>query len=432
LVFCFCLSITDTAKEDTMWTSYFPNPDTLNLIQRTPAAPYLDSFVSALVGTGYKPTTIQRYLRSAAHLSYWQQGRARSLADLERANIGEFKQHLHVCQCQWFKRVNEHDLRGAHAFLRHLQEAAVIPTANHAASGLTMPPLFMQFCEWMRQHHGMRDTTLNTYRRTIVDALQTLGSNPRDLTIAGLRAFVLDRAGRHGRCQAKVVITALRAFVRFLIAQGQCQVGLDMAIPTTAGWRLAALPRYLPAADVERVLGACDPATITGARDRAILLLLARLGLRASDIYALRLGDIDWAQATIHVLGKSRRMVQLPLSQEVGDALSHYLATARPAVKSDHLFLRVASPVGPFPKNSSAVSAIVKSAIHRAGVRAPSHGAHLLRHSAATSLLADGASLESIAVLLRHRSLDTTAHYAKVDVKLLLRLAQPWPEVSPC
>jgi len=415
-----------------MLTSYFPNPGTLHLIQCTPAAPYLDSFAAALVGVGYKPTTIQRYLRSAAHFSYWQQGCARSLTALDKASVGEFKQHLHACQCKWFKRVNEHDLRGARAFLRHLQEMAVIPAAECAGTAATMPPLFVGFCEWMRQHRGIQDTTLNTYRRTIVDALQALGSNPRYFEAAGLRAFVLDRASRHGRCQAKVVITALRVFIRYLIAQGQCRTGLDAAIPTIAGWRLSALPRYLPAADVERVLSACDSATVTGARDRAILLLLARLGLRAGDIYALRLGDIDWAQATVQVLGKSRRMVQLPLPQEVGDALSHYLATARPAVKSDHLFLRVATPVGPFANNSSAVSDIVKRAIHRAGVRAPTHGAHLLRHSAATALLAEGASLESIAVLLRHRSLDTTAHYAKVDMKLLRQLAQPWPEVSPC
>lgn len=415
-----------------MLTSYFPNPGKLHLIQCTPAAPYLDGLAAALLRAGYKPATIQRYLRSAAHLSCWQQGRARSLTELDTASIGEFKQHLRACQCKGFQRVNDYDLRGAHAFLRHLQETAITPPEDPANIAAPLPPLFVGFCDWMRQHRGVQDTTLNTYRRTIVDALQTLGSNPQRFEVTGLRAFVLDRTSRHGRCQAKVVITALRAFVRYLIAQGQCQVGLDAAIPTTAGWRLSALPRYLPAADVERVLAACDSASVVGARDRAILLLLSRLGLRAGDIYALRLGSIDWAQATVKVLGKSRRTVQLPLPQEVGDALSHYLATARPAVKSDHLFLRVATPVGPFAKNSTAVSNIVKCAIHRAGVCAPAHGAHLLRHSAATALLAEGASLESIAVLLRHRSLDTTAHYAKVDVKLLRELAQPWPEVSPC
>jgi integrase/recombinase XerD len=224
---------------------------------------------------------------------------------------------------------------------------------------------------------------------------------------------------------------ALRAFVGYLIATGRCRAGLDATIPSVAGWRLSALPRYLPTADVERTLSACDTTTVAGARDQAILLLLARLGLRAGDIYALRLGDLDWKQATIEVLGKSRRKTQLPLPQEVGDAVLHYLKV-RPAVRSSHLFLRLASPVGAFAKNSTAVSDIVERALQRASVDASNKGAHVLRHSAATALLAEGVSLESIAVLLRHRSLDTTAHYAKVDMKRLGMLAQPWPEVSPC
>jgi integrase/recombinase XerD len=267
---------------------------------------------------------------------------------------------LRACQCEGFERANERDVRGARLFVRHLRETGATPAMHQADMVAAMPPLFLAFCDWMRQHRGTRDTTLHTYRRTIVDALQTLGSNPQRFDATGLRAFVLDRASRHGRCQARVVITALRVFVRYLIASGECQPGLDAAIPTIAGWRLSSLPRYLPATDVERVLTACDPLTGTGARDRAILLLLSRLGLRAGDIYALRLMDIDWGQSTVQVLGKSRRTVQLPLPQEVGDAILHYLATGRPAVQSDHLFLRTSTPVGPFATNSTAVSNIVK------------------------------------------------------------------------
>lgn len=275
-----------------MLTTYFPDHGTLDLIQRTPAAPYLDGFAAALIRSGYKRHTIQCYLRAAAHTSHWQQVRARSLVALDTASIDEFKQRLRTCRCEGFERANERDVRGARLFLRHLQETAGTPAVHRADMAAAMPPLFVDFCDWMRQHRGTQETTLNTYRRTIVDALQALGNNPRRFEATGLRAFVLDRASRHGRCQAKVVITALRVFVRYLIANGQCQVGLDAAIPTIAGWRLSALPRYLPAGDVKRVLAACDSATGTGARDRAILLLLSRFGLRAGDIYALRLGDI--------------------------------------------------------------------------------------------------------------------------------------------
>jgi hypothetical protein len=175
---------------------------------------------------------------------------------LDAASTGDFKHHLRACQCEGFERANERDVRGARLFVRHLRETGATPAMHQADMVAAMPPLFLAFCDWMRQHRGTRDTTLHTYRRTIVDALQTLGSNPQRFDATGLRAFVLDRASRHGRCQARVVITALRVFVRYLIASGECQPGLDAAIPTIAGWRLSSLPRYLPATDVERVLKA--------------------------------------------------------------------------------------------------------------------------------------------------------------------------------
>jgi integrase/recombinase XerD len=330
-----------------MLTHYFSDPVMLDLIQQTPAAAYLDCLSAELVATGYKPATIQRYLRAAAHVSYWQHRRGRSLTELDSICIDEFKRHLPRCQCREFRRVNDYDLRGARKFLQYLQQTAVVAPEHRPDPLATQPPLFVEFCDWMRRHQGTRETTLETYRRTIVDALSTLGTATHDFNAAALRTFVLDRTRRHGRCQAKVIITALRAFVRYLMASGRCQAGLDAAIPSVAGWRLSALPRYLPTADVERILSACDTTTVAGARDHAILLLLSRLGLRAGDIYALRLGDLDWKQATVGVLGKSRRKTQLPLPQEVGDAVLHYLKV-RPTVRSDHLFLRVASPVGPF------------------------------------------------------------------------------------
>lgn len=412
-----------------MLTSYFSDPARLELIQSTPAAPHLDGFTAAMVEAGYHSPTIQCYLRAAAHVSHWLQHRGRGLTELEVSNVEKFKQHLPDCQCSGFERPSEFQVRGARLFLQHLQKLAIV--AAPVPQTPPSPPLYLGFCHWMQQHRGAKDATLVAYGRIVLDALQTLGEDPQRFDAAGLRAFVLERAPRHGRSKAKLVVTTLRTFVRYLIAQGLCPVGLDAAIPTIAGWRLAALPRYLPATDVERVLAVCDPTTVTGARDRAILLLLSRLGLRAGDVCHLRLRDIDWAQATVQVLGKSHRAVRLPLPQAVGNALLHYLATARPAVQSDHVFVRATPPVGPF-KSPGAISDIVKRALHRSGVRAPAHGAHLLRNSAATSLLADGASLQSIAVLLRHCSLDTTTLYAKVDFKVLRQLARTWPEVSPC
>jgi site-specific recombinase XerD len=221
-------------------------------------------------------------------------------------------------------------------------------------------------------------------------------------------------------------------FVRFLIAEGKCAVGLDGAIPILAHWRLSSLPRYLPEDDVERLIASCNPTSPVGKRDRAIMLLLARLGLRAGDIAQLRLPDIDWKEAWIHICGKGRSHTRLPLTQEVGCALVEYLEHSRPKTEADAVFVSCRAPFRAFSSHC-AVSTIVERAFCRACVERPSRGAaHLLRHSVASSMLRHGASLQDIALLLRHRSIETTQIYAKVDVMALREITQPWPEVKPC
>jgi integrase len=153
----------------------------------------------------------------------------------------------------------------------------------------------------MRTHRGTTEATLNTYRLPIIDLLQTLGEQPEDFEAKALRTFILERAGRSGIGQAKTLVQAIRMFLRFLIATGRCAPGLEHALPTIAHWRLASLPKYLPTETVEHVLACCDQATPIGARDRAVLLLLARLGLRAGDVAALKWNDIDWYDGTLRV-----------------------------------------------------------------------------------------------------------------------------------
>ena len=412
-----------------MLTTYFSDPRTVQRFQTTPAGPHLDDFATALMTIGYRPITIQTHLRAAAHLSAWLKAQGSELTELDESLIVGFKQHLGCCQCDGFSPAYRCHTAGAQRFLQYLRERAVVTAPAPGVS--KVPPLLVGFCTWMRQHRGVTQATLDSYGRIITEALETLGDEPQHYEVAGLRAYILDRANHHGRSKAKLMVTALRAFVRYLIAQGQCDRDLDQAIPTLAGWRLATLPPYLPPAQVEQLIGSCDPTTVAGARDRAILLLLARLGLRAGEVAALRLDDIDWHQATLQVSGKSRRRAQLPLPQEVGDAILHYLQYARPDIKAEQVFLRVEIPIGPFAR-ASAVSDIVKRAIARAGISAPVQGAHLLRHSAATAWLGEGVPLESIGVLLRHRSLETTTIYAKVDLQRLHQLAMPWPEITPC
>jgi site-specific recombinase XerD len=221
-------------------------------------------------------------------------------------------------------------------------------------------------------------------------------------------------------------------FLRFLIAEGRCHAGLLSAIPVVPCWRLTSLPRYLPPEDVERIIACCNATSRIGTRDRAILLLLARLGLRAGDIVQMRLTDIDWKNAWIQVSGKSRRQTRLPLTHEIGQAIVAYVQTGRYPAQTDALFLRSRAPFRALGSHC-AVSMIVDRAFRRAGVKRPGRGAaHLLRHSFASSMLRQGASLQDISAILRHRSIETTQIYAKVDVAGLQQITQCWPEVQPC
>ena len=290
----------------------------------------------------------------------------------------------------------------------------------------------MTFREWMHQQRGACGSTVDNYAVHIRELLRHVGVELDKLDARGLRQFVMEGSQTCGWAAAKKRTTALRMFVRFLIADGKCAVGLDGAIPVLAHWRLSALPRYLQEDEVERVIASCDITSPVGKRDRAILLLLARLGLRAGDIVQLRRGDIDWRGAWLHVSGKGRRHTRLPLTHEIGRALVAYLKEGRPPTETDVVFVRCRAPFRAFRSHCN-VSVIVDRALRRAHVPRPSRGAaHLLRHSVATSLLRHGASLHDVAALLRHRSIATTQIYAKVDVIALRTIAQPWPEVPPC
>jgi site-specific recombinase XerD len=282
----------------------------------------------------------------------------------------------------------------------------------------------------MHQHRGTCERTLSNYRRVILALLEDAHDDVARIEAKLLRDFVLRRASVGFRRRPRADVTALRMFVRFLASTGQCPGALEGAVPNVASWRLAPLPRYLPAEDVERVIASCDPTRASGLRDRAIILLLARLGLRAGDVRALDFADLDWREGSVRVSGKSRRHTRLPLPQEVGDALLAYIEKGRPTTPLRTVFLRHKTPCGPL--RSVSISSIVRLALIRAGVDAPSFGAHLLRHSAASQMLREGVSMDQIQAVLRHASLETTAIYAKVDTTSLGAIAQPWPEVAPC
>ena len=413
-----------------MFSGFFKSHARMRILRDGPGGFLLDAFAQSLSEAGYATITARKHLRAAEHFIHfinWKDQHGTTEHKLNKQSLVRFKRHLSRCQCQQYSHARPQKVvRGVHLFLSHLGDMGVINlswASNHD------PALLSAFCQWMHQQRGISDVTLSTYSIYIRELLRRVGDQPSRFNSRRLREFILEKSRSWGRGAAKNCITAVRMFLRFLIAKGQCAVGLDAAIPTLAQWRLASLPRYLPPEDVERLIASCDRASAVGRRNRAILLLLARVGLRAGDIVRLRLSDIDWKTASIEVCGKGRRHTRLPLTREVGQAIVAYLKKGRPRANVDALFIRCRAPFWAF-KSPAAISSLVDKALCRAGVVRPSRGAaHLLRHSLARSMVWQGASLEDIGAVLRHSSIETTQIYAKVDIPTLRKIAQPWPEV---
>ena len=250
---------------------------------------------------------------------------------------------------------------------------------------------------------------------------------PSRLQARDVVAFVQSNAHRHSRGHTLQVVTALRSFLRFLHYRGHLTIDLAQAVPAVAHWGMANLPKHLPAEAVQKVLDICDQTTAVGRRNHAILLLLARLGLRAGEIIALQLDDIDWENAQITIRSKKGRgWARLPLPAEVGKALARYLERGRPSCSCRNVFVRMVAPYQRL-SNSPVISVLTRNALEKAGVESARKGAHLFRHSLATAMLRQGASLDEIGQVLRHKDPDTTAIYAKVDLDALCRLAIAWP-----
>ncbi len=243
--------------------------------------------------------------------------------------------------------------------------------------------------------------------------------SPSDIT-----HFVLQHARTMSPARAKLLAGALRSYFRFLYLRAEITTDLAAVVPTVPGWRLTSVPKSIDPHKVEVLLKSCNRRTPTGRRDYAILLLLARLGLRGGEVTGMTLDDIDWEAGELVVRGKGPRQDRLPIPKDVGEALVAYLRDGRPRCASRHVFLTSRAPVHELRR---AVGAIVQRAVTRAGIDAPHKGSHLLRHSLAVRMLQRGASLGEIGDILRHRHLDTTAIYAKVDLNALRSLAQPWP-----
>ncbi|MFG1275730.1 tyrosine-type recombinase/integrase, partial [Xanthobacter flavus] len=382
--------------------------------------PHVEGFKNWLAQRKYTPATTAEVVRLLALWGDWVRTSGFELETL----VAGFTASASVFGGSKTARAPQ----GAAAlFIAYLREKNVLPPEQHPSLEETWPAL-AAFRRWMREQRGIQDSTLNTYQEVLVDLLAALGTDPTAYTAAAIRGFVLDRARPHGRGRAQGITVATRAYLKYLVAVGQCPIGREHAVPTFASWQLATTPRFLGQADIDRLLAACGGEDHL--RDRAVILLLARLGLRASEVANLSFGDIDWEDGRITLVGKTRREERLPLTQEIGDAILAYIEQARPRIATARVFLTQTAPVRPIGR--IAVKCIVRRALDRAGIDSPHRGAHVLRHSAATAMLRGGASLAGVGAVLRHRSPSVTALYAKVDIGLLSEIAQPWGGRLPC
>jgi site-specific recombinase XerD len=412
-----------------MLETYFGSPKMVAHLRAGPSGQYMDGFAASLKRSGYDPSVAVRYLRAAAHIGHFTLDQGGTLANVD---LSAFSLHLRTCRCPRPKggRRNHHTIYGARRYYEYLVAIGVSQCSTSPGGQDADPAIIIEYRQWLRKHRGSADSTVRLYSRDAVDLLTALGNDPRRWNARGVRDYFLDRTSKCGAGTAEKLTTGLRAFLRYLSARGLCQADLDQAVPTFASWRLARLPRFLTTEQVDSLVAACDGSSPARRRDRAIVLLLARLGLRAGDVASLRIADIEWEAGTLRVSGKGRYQVRLPLPQDVGDAILDYLACRPPTRDCDHIFVRNIAPYRPF-KGGDGVSSAVRWAMKRAGVVSPAKGAHVLRHTAATQMLRHGVPLDRIGLVLRHRGIDTTAYYAKADVNSLKEIAQPWPEVLP-
>ena len=388
------------------------------------AADHADNFAEWLRERRYTPLTIIERMRLLASWTHWARENGYALGTIRDAHAASFA----LIEAGYRRRfrgvINKDAVETAKLFIGYLEGCGALPRLPERSD----PALMIEFTSWAREQHGLAETTLGTYRGAILPFIAELGDDPAAYDAAAIRRFMLARAGKVSGARLKGIGVGVRAFLRFLIATGRCPPGLDHAMPKAATWRLTSIPRFLPDADIAAILAACEGERRL--RDRAIILLLVRLGLRASEVARLTFEDIDWRRGTIRLFGKGRREELLPLSQEVGDAIIAYIERARPTAATRTLFLTEIAPLKPI--NRIAIKCLATAAYRRAGIDSPRKGAHILRHTAATAMLRHGVSLSDVGTVLRHRSAAMTAHYAKVDIALLSAIAQPWPGRSPC
>lgn len=387
-----------------------------------PLAPYADGFVVELVERGYRTRSVGGQLELMGHLSRWlgEQG-----VEPDGLTPGMAERFLEV------RREGDFSLKSWRALdplVGYLRGLGAVPKLAASADS-PVDRLLADYRDYLLRERGLTAGSVAHWERIarlfLAERTEPLEDALQRLSTAEVTGFVVAQCGPGGRsgASAKILTSGLRSLLRYLHLTGRVPIPLAQAVPRAAGWRLSSLPRALEAEQVQRLLASCDSSRVVGRRDLAILLLLARLGLRACEVARLRLDDIDWRAGEVTIRGKGSTTERLPLPHEPGEALVSYLRDGRPQADFREVFLSVLAPLRPL--SPAAVVGVVGYACDRAGMERV--GPHRLRHTLASDLLRAGTPLAQIAPILRHASVATTAIYAKIDREALRALARPWP-----
>jgi site-specific recombinase XerD len=386
---------------------------------------YIDGLASHLLAQGYRHDYTRQKLHLIVAFGSWLQTHRYSLTALDEAKVDSFLRA---------RRRRRTILRGDRMilcwWLEHLRSEGHIPPRPKPTPS-ALDRAIASYTDYLQQERGLARLTVRQYSFCVRRFLsECFGRCP--LRLDRLRQ---SDTNRHFQRQSAALnpntmqslAASLRSYFTFLRMRGDIQIDLASSVPAVACWRLSTVPRFIQPDEVQRLLAGCDQNTVKGQRDYTILLLLARLGLRAGEVVAMQLDDLHWETGEMLVRGKGQLLDHLPIPTDVGKALAKYLRHGRPRCSSRHVFVRLNAPHREFG-GAYVISTIVQQTMDRIGLHPPCKGAHVLRHSLATHMLHRGASLAEIGEVLRHRAPTTTEHYSKVAFDVLRALAQPWPK----
>ena len=411
---------------------FFKDVRTIERMKRGPLGRYITLYGDELLAHGFRRKSGRRKLQLAADFTRWLDRKKIVANQVFAKHVGDY------LQSRKRSGVGIHlgDRAAVIGFLKLLREQRVTQERIPQPPVTPSQKLLREYDLYLQKEQSLSPATRINYvpfiRQFLVSRFACGRVDLSRLRAADVLKFVRRTAGQLKNKRALLMTTALRSFLRFARYRGEITLDLAACVPSVASWSLSTLPRSLPPAQVEQVLANVrQRSTAVGRRDHAILLLLARLGLRGGEVGNLVLEDIDWENSRIAIRGKGDRVAHLPMPADVGKAIAAYLQNGRPRVLGDRRwFLRVRAPLTGF-KGQGSVGSVVKHALQRAKIDSPRKGSHQFRHTLASTMLQKGSSLSEIGEVLRHRSPDTTAIYAKVDLLSLRSLALPWPGGAP-